>query len=62
MSSIYQFKENIYFCALLIPTVVMMMKYSAGYKGAWVYKAIPIKNTLLKMVIFYFRGVEVWKL
>lgn len=35
---------NIYFCALLIPTVVMMMKYSGGYKGAWVYKAIPIKS------------------
>lgn len=35
---------NIYFCALLIPTVVMMIKHSGGYKGAWVYKAIPIKN------------------
>lgn len=35
---------NIYFCALLMPTIVMMMKHSGGYKGAWVYKAIPIKS------------------
>lgn len=35
---------NIYFCAIVMPTIVMMMKYSGGYKGAWVYKAIPIKS------------------
>jgi hypothetical protein len=42
---------NIYFCALLIPTMVMMMKYSVKYKGAWVYKAIPIES-----VAAIFRG------
>lgn len=35
---------NIYFCALLLPTVVMMIKYSEKYKGAWIYKAIPIND------------------
>ncbi|MCY6369323.1 hypothetical protein [Clostridium ganghwense] len=35
---------NIYFCALLLPTVVMMMKYSGKYKGAWIYKVMPIKE------------------
>lgn len=36
---------NLYFCALILPSVVMMMKYSVNYKGAWIYKAIPIENT-----------------
>jgi hypothetical protein len=35
---------NIYFCALLLPTAVMMMKYSGSYKGAWIYKSAPIKD------------------
>lgn len=35
---------NIYFCALLLPTAVMMMKYSGRYKGAWIYKVMPIKE------------------
>lgn len=35
---------NIYFCAMLLPTIVMMMKYSGTYKGAWVYKVTPIKS------------------
>ncbi|WP_411682931.1 hypothetical protein [Clostridium thailandense] len=34
----------IYFCALMLPTVIMMMKYSGRYKGAWIYKTMPIKN------------------
>lgn len=34
----------IYFCAVMLPTVIMMMKYSGKYKGAWIYKTIPIKN------------------
>lgn len=34
----------IYFCALLLPTVVMMMRYSEKYKGAWIYRALPIKD------------------
>lgn len=35
---------NIYFCAILLPTVVMMMKYSEKYKGAWIYKVISTAN------------------
>lgn len=33
---------NIYFCALLLPTIIMMIKYSGKHKGAWVYKILPI--------------------
>ncbi|WP_027625063.1 hypothetical protein [Clostridium lundense] len=35
---------NIYFSVLNLPTVVMMMKYSERYKGAWIYRTMPIKN------------------
>lgn len=35
---------NIYFCALFIPTVIMMIKHSECYKGAWIYGILPIKN------------------
>lgn len=40
----------IYFSALMLPTAIMMMKYSAGYKGAWIYNATPIteKVTIYK--------------
>ncbi len=33
---------SIYCTGIIIPTVVMMLKYSGQYKGAWVYKAMPI--------------------
>ncbi len=33
---------NIYFCALFLPTVILMMRYSANYKGTWIYKVMPI--------------------
>ncbi len=36
---------TIYFCALMLPLVVMMLKYSAKYKGAWIYKAVPLSET-----------------
>jgi ABC-2 type transport system permease protein len=35
---------SIYFCALLIPTVIMMLKYSSKYKAAWIYKIVPFRN------------------
>lgn len=35
---------TIYLCALMLPTVIMMMKYSEKYKGAWIYKTVPIKD------------------
>jgi ABC-2 type transport system permease protein len=36
---------NLYFCALMLPMVIMMVKYSKNYKGAWIYKVSPLKNT-----------------
>ena len=35
----------IYFSALLLMTVVQMLRYSASYKGAWIYKVIPLADT-----------------
>lgn len=35
---------NLYFCALLMPTLIIMMKYSSNYNGAWIYKAAPIQD------------------
>lgn len=34
----------IYFSALLMPTTILMLKHSNNYKGAWIYKTIPIKD------------------
>lgn len=36
----------IYFCAFLLPSVVMMIRYSEKYKGAWIYRAAPIKDVV----------------
>ncbi|MDH5160837.1 hypothetical protein [Heyndrickxia oleronia] len=35
---------TIYFSMLIIPTVVMMLRYSGKYKGAWIFKTLPIKD------------------
>ncbi|KAI7269614.1 hypothetical protein KC345_g7551, partial [Hortaea werneckii] len=35
----------IYFSALMMMTVVQMLRYSASYKGAWIYKVIPLPRT-----------------
>jgi ABC-2 type transport system permease protein len=35
---------SIYMCAMMIPTVMMMLKYSAKYKGAWIYRTVPFHN------------------
>ena len=34
----------IYFCNLLIPTTVHMLKFSGNYKGSWLMKAAPIRH------------------
>jgi hypothetical protein len=34
----------IYVSALLIMTAVQMLRYSANYKAAWIYKAIPLPD------------------
>ncbi|WP_026883769.1 hypothetical protein [Clostridium akagii] len=36
---------TIYFCALMLPSVIMMIKYSEKYKGAWIYKVAPLAET-----------------
>ncbi|GIO85925.1 hypothetical protein J25TS5_28570 [Paenibacillus faecis] len=32
----------IYFCALLVPSVLIMLRYSGSYKAAWVYRVLPL--------------------
>lgn len=41
---------SIYWSMIVIPTIVMMLRYSGKYKGAWIYKTLPIKDysTLFK--------------
>lgn len=34
----------IYFCAILVPTLVIMLRYSAKYKASWIYQAAPISD------------------
>lgn len=33
-----------YAASLFIPTVIMMLKYSDSYKGAWIYKVMPVQD------------------
>ncbi|WP_340005530.1 hypothetical protein MHH52_27380 [Paenibacillus sp. FSL K6-0276] len=35
----------IYFGAMLLQTVVLMLRYSASYKGSWIYNLIPLLDT-----------------
>ncbi|MPW26103.1 hypothetical protein GC105_09895 [Alkalibaculum sp. M08DMB] len=35
---------NLYFSAIIIPSILIMIKYSGNYRGAWIYKALPIDN------------------
>ncbi|MHA6534574.1 hypothetical protein [Paenibacillus sp. BAC0078] len=35
----------IYFSGMLMMTVVQMLRYSASYKGAWIYRTIPLPGT-----------------
>ncbi|SDZ02626.1 hypothetical protein SAMN05421736_105130 [Evansella caseinilytica] len=34
----------VYFAALMISTIIMMLRYSENAKGAWIYKGLPIHN------------------
>jgi hypothetical protein len=36
---------TVYFGLIAIPTLIMMLRYSGKYKGAWIYKTIPIADT-----------------
>ncbi len=35
---------NMYFSLIIVPQVVLMLRYSGKYKGAWIYKAAPISE------------------
>ncbi|SES01039.1 hypothetical protein [Salipaludibacillus aurantiacus] len=35
---------SVYFSAMMIPTVILMLRYSENFKGSWVYKALPVTN------------------
>ncbi|MGI2328357.1 hypothetical protein [Planococcus sp. YIM B11945] len=37
----------IYFCNLMIPHVIHMLKFSGNYKGSWLFKAAPIPQVSL---------------
>jgi hypothetical protein len=37
----------IYYSALLMMTAVQMLRYSTSYKGAWIYKVIPLPGTAM---------------
>ena len=34
----------IYFCGMMLPTLIMIMGCSENYKAAWIYKVLPIKD------------------
>lgn len=34
----------IYFCNILIPGTIFMLKFSGSYKGGWIFKAAPLGN------------------
>lgn len=36
---------NIYFCGVMLSTVIPTMKFSERYKGAWIYRVSPLKDT-----------------
>ncbi|MBD8027495.1 hypothetical protein H9636_12610 [Ureibacillus sp. Re31] len=35
---------SIYFSLIIIPTIIVLLKFSGKYKGAWIYKAAPIQQ------------------
>lgn len=35
---------NMYFAAFLLPTIMQFLGSSGNYKGAWIYKVMPIRN------------------
>jgi len=34
----------IYFTAMMMPTILLMLKYSSSHKGAWIYAATPVRD------------------
>lgn len=35
---------SIYVAALMVPTVILMLRYSENYQGAWIYDVLPIQR------------------
>jgi ABC-2 type transport system permease protein len=35
---------TIYFSLIIIPTIMVLLKFSGKYKGAWIYRSAPIKH------------------
>ncbi|PYZ92214.1 hypothetical protein CR194_15345 [Salipaludibacillus keqinensis] len=35
---------SIYFAAMMIPTIVLMLRYSQSHKGSWIFRALPLEN------------------
>jgi ABC-2 type transport system permease protein len=35
---------SIYFSLIIIPTIMILLKYSGKYKGAWIYRVAPIEQ------------------
>ena len=35
---------TIYFSLIIIPTIMILLKFSGKYKGAWIYRVAPIKQ------------------
>ncbi|QHS23688.1 hypothetical protein GWK91_12320 [Virgibacillus sp. MSP4-1] len=38
------FYLSLYFGSIMIPTAVIMLKYSGTYKGAWIYRTMPVED------------------
>ena len=36
---------TIYFSLIIIPTIMILLKFSGKYKGAWIYRVAPIQTT-----------------
>lgn len=41
-----QFYLLIYGCALLVPSLVWMLRYSSNYKASWLYRTAPVKSMI----------------
>jgi ABC-2 type transport system permease protein len=35
---------TVYFSLIIIPTILVLLKFSGKYKGAWIYRVAPIKQ------------------
>lgn len=35
---------SIYFSLIIIPTIMVLLKFSGKYKGAWIYRVVPIEQ------------------